>query len=189
MLLISSISKFFESISISWVLSSNFRWSLCSCLFWQICFFCYLQRTLDFIVFFFQEESILGNETTFSWTFANQEPPNIPSLFILSYIFGFLLKIKKVWEDHNFPRHLECKISMGYANNGIRWEGALLICPKIEGKEKLTPKLDNLWKHNGRRKAFVAIKGICNLLGSFTWTNILSMPKMNIYIQLFGRIL
>jgi hypothetical protein len=35
------------------------------------------------------------------------------------------------------------------------------ICSKIEGKEKLlTPKLDNLWKHGGRRKALTNIQGV-----------------------------
>jgi hypothetical protein len=36
----------------------------------------------------------------------------------------------------------------------VRWK----VCTKIEGKEKLlAPKLDNLWKHNGRRKALGTI--------------------------------
>jgi hypothetical protein len=35
------------------------------------------------------------------------------------------------------------------------------ICSKIEGKEKLlAPKLDNLWKHGGRRKPLTNIQGV-----------------------------
>jgi hypothetical protein len=35
------------------------------------------------------------------------------------------------------------------------------VCTKIKGKEKLlAPKLDNLWKHNGRRKALGTISKV-----------------------------
>ncbi len=35
------------------------------------------------------------------------------------------------------------------------------VCTKIDGKEKLlAPKLDNLWKHNGRRKALGTISRV-----------------------------
>ncbi len=36
------------------------------------------------------------------------------------------------------------------------------VYTKIEGKEKLfPPKLDNLWKHSGRRKALATIRKVC----------------------------
>jgi len=35
------------------------------------------------------------------------------------------------------------------------------VCTKIDGKEKLlAPKLDNLWKHNGKRKALGTISRV-----------------------------
>jgi hypothetical protein len=35
------------------------------------------------------------------------------------------------------------------------------VCSKIEEKDKLlAPKLDNFWKHSGRRKALVVILGV-----------------------------
>jgi hypothetical protein len=38
------------------------------------------------------------------------------------------------------------------------------VCSKIEDKEKLLAlKLDSLWKHNGRRRALMAIPGVCKI--------------------------
>jgi hypothetical protein len=35
---------------------------------------------------------------------------------------------------------------------------------KIEGKEKfLAPKLNNHWKHDGKRRALIVVIGICKL--------------------------
>jgi uncharacterized membrane protein len=46
--------------------------------------------------------------------------------------------------------------SMGWVSDGWTWEGASSQCKvytKIKGKEKLMAlKLDNLWKHGGRKK-------------------------------------
>jgi hypothetical protein len=36
------------------------------------------------------------------------------------------------------------------------------VCTKIKGKEKVVlPKLDNFWKHSGRRKALATIPRVC----------------------------
>jgi hypothetical protein len=41
----------------------------------------------------------------------------------------------------------------------IKWK----ICTKINYKEKLlAPKLDNFWKHGGRRMVLVVIPRFCN---------------------------
>jgi len=40
------------------------------------------------------------------------------------------------------------------------------VYTKVKGKKKLlAPKLDNLWKHTGKRKALTTIPRVCNVGG------------------------
>jgi hypothetical protein len=46
-------------------------------------------------------------------------------------------------------------------NDGRVHQVRCLVCTKIEGRDKLlTPKLDSLWKHGGRRRAHTDIPGV-----------------------------
>jgi hypothetical protein len=63
------------------------------------------------------------------------------------------------------------------------------VCSKIKVKDKLLAlKLNKLWKHkhSGRKKALVAILGICKV-GEFYMKKYSIHAKMNIYMQMLRK--
>jgi hypothetical protein len=58
------------------------------------------------------------------------------------------------------------------------------VCSKIDGKdEMLTPKINNLWKHVGRRKALMVVPRVCGVGEYYMSKDKLSMLRLKGYMQ------